>query len=264
MNQRRVFEVLERAEAGDRLSRNVDIFIVSLVIANVTAAIIETLPAFEDGLPPALWAFEVISMVIFTIEYLLRVWSCTASRQWSGFTGRVRFALTPLMLIDLFVLVMTFGIDMRPLRILRLVRLGRYSKRLRLLGEVIRDRREELAVSIGVALMLLIATSTAMYYVELDANDDLNSIPKTMWWGVATLTTVGYGDVTPVTAAGKFLGGIVALIGVGMFALPAGILAGGFAEGLERLRNEGRKNENGDTSAKKCPHCGEAIEGSGS
>lgn len=257
MDKQRVHELLDIQRSGDRLGERLNVALAVLVVANVALAIAETVESVRDVAPRALAWFEWVSFAVFGVEYVARLWSCTADGRYPRpMQGRFRFALTPLMLVDLTVLVLPYWFDLRPLRILRLVRLARYSRRLMLLVDVVRQRREELLVSMAVALMLLVASSTAMYWVERGANPSFDSIPATMWWGVATLTTVGYGDVTPVTALGKMLGGMVALIGVGMFALPAGILAGGFAEALQRMRKE----RDSWREPARCPHCSQPLE----
>lgn len=267
--RRRIHFILEVDRFGDRTSRLVDKALIGLIVANVVAAVAQT----EEGLyRSARWAFdgfEALSLVVFSAEYVLRVWS---SPEAADHQGRLRFMLHPMMLLDLAVLVLPIWFDLRPLRILRLLRLGRYSPRLRLFGRVIHEKRDELFVGVFVAVVLLVACSTAMYHVEKDHNENFTSIPKTMWWGVATLTTVGYGDVYPITGAGKVLGAVVALLGIGVFALPAGILAGGFSDALEEERaakrpsgapdrqgegSGGAADPAGDSpSGGTCPHCG--------
>ncbi len=256
MDKQRIHELLDVQRSSDRLGRRISLALAALVVVNVAVAVAETVAGFRELAPRALAGVEWFSFAVFGVEYLARLWSCTASPRYAHpVLGRLRYALTPLMLIDLAVLVLPAWFDLRPMRILRLVRLARYSRRLMMLVEVVRERRDELFVSLAVALMLLVASSTAMYWVEQGANPRFDSIPATMWWGVATLTTVGYGDVTPITPLGKVLGGMVALIGVGMFALPAGILAGGFGEALQRARKERAQHH----EAKRCPHCGERL-----
>ncbi|QDV05907.1 Cyclic nucleotide-gated potassium channel [Planctomycetes bacterium Poly30] len=233
--RRRVHFILEVDRFGDRISRLVDKALVALIVLNVLAAILQTDASIYERAPRAFELFELASMVIFGLEYGLRVWSCVEDHAFAGaLNGRLRFAVQPMMLLDLVVLVLPFYLDLRPLRILRLLRLGRYSPRLRLFARVIRDKRDELFVGLFVAVVLLVACSTAMYYVEGPEKPGFQSIPQTMWWGVATLTTVGYGDVYPETGLGKILGAMVALLGVGIFALPAGILASGFSDALSR------------------------------
>jgi len=138
---------------------------------------------------------------------------------------------------------------LRVFRLVRVLKFGRYSASIGMLGKVLRLRRAELTVSLFLVLALVTITSTLMFAVEHDAQPKVfASIPASMWWGVVTLTTVGYGDVYPITAAGKVVAGISVLLGVGLFAIPAGLLASGFSEELAKER----KQEN----CKKCPHCG--------
>lgn len=264
--RRRVHFILEVDRFGDRLSRLVDKALVALIVLNVLAAVVQTEEHLYELAPWAFEGFEAVSMLVFGLEYLLRVWSSPESAE---HRGRLRFLLQPMMLLDLAVLVLPVYFDLRPLRILRLLRLGRYSPRLRLFGRVMAEKRDELFVGVFVAVVLLVASSTAMYHVERDSNPNFDSIPKTMWWGVATLTTVGYGDVYPVTPPGKALGAIVALLGIGVFALPAGILASGFGEALDRERasrgakggSEGGSETNPEEphSEGTCPTCGTSL-----
>lgn len=266
--RRRVHFILEVDHCGDRLSRLVDKALIALIVLNVLVSVAQTEKGLYDVAPWLFEAFEAVSIVVFGLEYLLRLWSCPEE---PGHRGRLRFALQPMMLLDLAVLVLPVYFDLRPLRVLRLLRLGRYSPRLRLFGRVINEKRDELFVGVFVAVVLLIASSTAMYHVEKDQNESFDSIPKTMWWGVATLTTVGYGDVYPITPPGKALGALVALLGIGVFALPAGILASGFGEALERERTLGIRpgapptpDEPGATggegdSVGTCPTCGSSL-----
>ena len=241
--RRRVYFILEVDRVGDRTSRLVDKALIALIVVNVVAAILQTDASIYARAPRAFDLFEWASLAIFGFEYVLRVWSCVEDPEFrQAVRGRLRFALQPMMLLDLVVLVLPlylelkplFNADLRPLRILRLLRLGRYSPRLQLFARVIRDKRDELFVGLFVAVVLLIACSTAMYWVEGPDKPGFQSIPETMWWGVATLTTVGYGDVYPESGLGRVLGSMVALLGVGVFALPAGILASGFSDALDR------------------------------
>ncbi|MEO1695893.1 MAG: ion transporter [Planctomycetota bacterium] len=267
--RRRTYFVLEVDRFGDRMSRFVDKALVLLIVANVLAAVLQTVDAYYAAAPWLFQGLEAVSIVVFGLEYVLRLWSCVEDPAYRGaLAGRLRFARTPIMLIDLAVLVLPTWFDLRPLRVLRLLRLGRYSPRLRMLGNVVRDKRDELFVGLFVAVVLLVASSTAMYQIEGGEGGQFQSIPHTMWWGVATLTTVGYGDVYPVTDLGRALGSIVALLGVGVFALPAGILASGFSEALEAQRGSGdgsHPGTEGATNASKracggtCPHCGASL-----
>ena len=137
------------------------------------------------------------------------------------------------------------------MRIFRVAKIGRYSQSLKLMHRVLSQKKEQLISSVFVLLMLLIIASSMMYFVENRVQPEkFSSIPKTMWWAVATLTTVGYGDVYPITNVGKLIASVIAILGIGMFALPTGILGAGFVEEIDRQRRKGVK----------CPHCGKEIE----
>lgn len=238
-----------------------DIFLVTLISLNIAAVILESVEALRLKFEMAFLYFEIFSVAVFTVEYLLRLWTANEDPRYKKrLVGNLRFAITPMAIIDLLAFLPFYfpfwGVDTRFLRMLRLFRIfrlfkiARYLTALTLINRVITNKREELAISLMLTVFLLILTSTLMYYVENEAQpQNFSSIPQTMWWGIATLTTVGYGDVYPVTALGRALGGVIALIGVGLFALPTGILASGFSEELSRKKG----------SSNICPTCGQEI-----
>jgi voltage-gated potassium channel len=252
-------------EPGDDSGRIVDISIVVLIILNIVALILETVEPIYNLNRRAFDTFENFSLAIFALEYLLRIWSCTTNPHYAHpLTGRLRFFFSPLGLIDLLAILPFFlpffGIDLRfvravrVLRIFRIIKLARYSSALRLLGRVIIDRKEELLSILFVLLILLVISSSLMYFAEHEVQPDVfPSIPTAMWWSIVTLTTVGYGDAFPITALGQTLAAIIAVLGIGMFALPAGILGAGFTEELQKMR------ENGAGESARCRHCGESI-----
>jgi voltage-gated potassium channel len=261
--RRRVYEIVEDQKEGDRLGGAVKLLITSLIVFSVVSVVLETVPEISGRFGGAFKAFELFTVAVFSIEYVLRIWACTADPRYAGpVRGRLRMMFTPMALIDLaavlpFYLPMVTGLDLRFVRALRLLRLlrvfklGRYSESLKILANVLRNKKEELAMTVFAAGVLLIVFSSLMYYIENDAQPDrFSSIPAAMWWGVATLTTVGYGDIFPITVGGKILGALSALVGIGMFALPAGILGSGFIDEMHRRR----------TQVKSCPHCGKPIE----
>lgn len=261
--RRRVLEIVEVAEPGDRTSRVFDITILTLIFVNVLAVIFGSVASVESRWGAQLWALEVFSVAIFTIEYLARLWSCVESERYSdgALRGRLRFVFSFMAIIDLIAILPFFlpftGIDLRSLRALRLFRLvrvakvGRYYSSLALIKNVFRSRKEELVLTTVLMGLLLVMSSSLLYYVENPAQPEVfSSIPATMWWAVATLTTVGYGDMFPVTMLGKVLGGVIAVIGIGMFALPTGILGAGFVAEIERSKSE----------CGACPHCGGELE----
>ena len=257
----KVHELLEVGQSGDRLDRAIDYFIITLIIVNTAAQILETVDSVYNAAPWFFPILEIASMIIFTVEYLLRIWSCTSEPHYSHpFLGRLRFAFTPLLIIDLLALLPFFlpflGLeDLRSLRALRLLawaaRLGRYFEGIRTLGKVLQSKAMELATVVIVLAVMLVLASSMMFYAEHRAQPDaFASIPEAMWWSIITLTTVGYGDVSPVTPLGKVMAGIIAVMGIGMFALPAGILGSGFLDEIQKRNQE----------ARYCPHCGLLIE----
>jgi len=242
----RAFELLELGRGKDPASQALDFFLSTLIIVNVIVVMLETVPDLYQRYTFEFHVFEVVSVTIFTIEYIARVWSSTADRFIAAegpIKGRIKFMMQPYQVIDLiailpFYLMMFEPFDLRALRIFRLLRflkLVRYSRALTTLTNVMVRESRSLLAALVVMLGLLIASSTAMYHVERHAQPvDFGSIPAAMWWSLATLTTVGYGDVTPVTVPGKLIGALVMIFGLGMAALPIGILANGFAEEIKR------------------------------
>jgi len=258
-----VYDILEPAGAGDRASRAFDIFIIALIGLNVLAMVLETVDSIHQISPRFFEIFEWVSVLIFSVEYVLRIWSCTSDPTYAApVRGQVRFALSPMAMIDLLAVLPFYlpfvGVDLRFVRAVRLFRLfrvaklGRYSRALRTLGRVLADKKEELGVTLFVLILLLLLASCLMYFAEHDTQPEaFSSIPAAMWWGVATLTTVGYGDICPVTGTGKTVAGVIALLGIGMFALPTGILGAGFVEEIQKRKQPRRT----------CPHCGRRIDG---
>ncbi len=233
----------------------------ALIVLNVIAVILETEDVVYRGRETEFEVFDWISVSIFAVEYVLRVFACTVDPRYAGpIRGRLKFMLQPLSLVDLAAILPAFlpmlPIDLRLLRLFRLARflrvlkLGRYSESFQTLHNVLRAKRSELWVAISAALLLLLLASGLMYFCEHDVQPKVfSSIPASMWWAVVTLTTVGYGDVYPVTVAGKLIASVIALSSVGLFALPAGILASGFNDEMQRKRRK----------VQICPKCGETM-----
>ncbi len=257
----RTWQVLEATKSSDKVGRYFNYFIFCLISLNVVAVIIGTVDSIQSVLGGLLDTFEVFSVVIFSIEYLSRLWSCVSEKRYSKpILGRLRFFLRPMSVIDLLAILPFFlpffVVDARAIRIFRLIRIirvakiGRYQRSLRLFTDVLYDKKEELVLCSTLLVMTLIFSSCVMYFCEGGAQPDkFSSIPQTLWWSVSTLTTVGYGDIYPVTNMGKLFGGIISILGICMFALPTGILGAGL---MEQVQNK-------KTSRKRCPHCGEEI-----
>lgn len=263
----RVHQILEGHH--DRLSTLVRWFLALLIISNVFAVVIETVPDIQTNWETALTRFENFSLIAFSIEYVLRLWSAGEHARFAGPTGRLRWMVSPAAIIDLLAIAPALLItDMRLVRVLRLARLlrvaklGRYSLALRTLRHVLLARLPDLLGLSFVLLILLILSSALMFHIENDAQPEMfSSIPATMWWGIVTLTTIGYGDMSPITVEGRMLGAVVAILGIGMFALPAGLLGGAYVEELGKARRLARKQEATAAAENpvRCPHCEKVI-----
>ena len=254
-------ELLTDPSDADALERVLNWFLVGLIFLNVVAVVLETVEAVHVPYERAFELFEGVSVAVFTLEYALRIWSCTEDPRYAHpITGRLRFALRPLVLIDLLAILPFFlpmmGLDTRMIRAVRLVRIfrlfkaTRYSRSLDTVYRVMRAKRDELLVTLVFVLIVLVLVSSLMFAVENEANpEQFPNIPAAMWWGMMTLTTVGYGDVYPVTALGKLCGMAISLLGVGVFALPAAILGSGFVDELQKHKKP-----------PVCIHCGKKAD----
>ncbi|NES75372.1 MULTISPECIES: ion transporter [Okeania] len=265
--KRRIFQIIELDNPGDTYSKTFKICIITLIFLSILVVIISTVEEIYQPYKTWLDNFELISVIIFTIEYILRVWSSNVAPGYKHpIWGRIRFIIKPLAIIDLIAILpfylplfwpnLIFTRSFRLFRIFRLFKISRYSDTVKLFGKVIKSKQEEIVITLFIALVLLVTSASLIYFAEHEAQpDDFPHIPAAMWWGIITLTTVGYGDVYPITPLGRFLGAIAALVGVGIFALPAGIVASGFTEEIEKKR---ASNQNKKSII--CPHCGQKID----
>ncbi len=241
-----IFDVIESPDPEDWRGKSFDDFMIVLIITNVIAVVLETVESLRAAYGTFFTYFEYFSVALFTVEYGLRIWTADENedeRFHPPVMGRVRYAMTPLALIDIvailpFYLAFFFAVDlrfMRVFRLLRLLKLTRYSAALQMLGAAVYGQRRALGAALVIIATLLVFASSVIYLLEKEAQPDaFGSIPEAMWWGLATLTTVGYGDVTPVSVAGKVFGGFIMVLGIGMFALPAGILATAFGNEIKK------------------------------
>lgn len=249
--RKRLAEILDVPQPGDRVSLWFDRLLIGLILINVLAVVLESVNTLYARWSTLFYALELFSVTVFTIEYLLRVWSIV-DNQWRAeyadpVMGRLRFMRSPMAIIDLlaiapFWLSMLFPVDLRFLRLARLLRvlkLTRYSAATNLLFEVMREEARVLGAAMFMLFLLLMLMASATYFAEHAVQPiAFSNIPQAMWWAVVTVTTVGYGDVVPVTLLGKVFGAALGVIGVGMVALPAGILASGFSNALLRRQHD--------------------------
>lgn len=277
--QTEILEIIEPAEKGNVKSKIFDVFIMSLVMINVLVVILESYDDIRINYAKTFRVIEVFSVIVFTIEYLLRLWTAKLRPDGrKGWISMLRFVLSPLAIVDLlailpFYLPLFVDMDLRLLRLMRVLRsfrvlkLNRYSKSFELVLEVLRDKRSDLFATIFVIFILLVMASSMMYHLEKDLQPEaFPNIVDTLWWAVATLTTVGYGDVVPITGAGKVLSSCLALLGIGIVALPTGILSSAFLEKLDLGHQHTHKRHLQTESEcqypehfKYCPHCGKKL-----
>jgi voltage-gated potassium channel len=260
--KKRTYEFLEKAKEGDTAGLIFDWFIMSLISLNIIAVIMATVQSISFRYARFFNIFEIFSVAIFTVEYLFRVWSCTVNEKYSHpVFGRMRYLVTPFAIVDLlailpFYLPKLIPVDLRFLRALRLIRIfrvlkmARYNNAFSTLKNVLVKTREELIITVFTVFIFLILLSSAVYLVENPVQPEaFPDIPTAMWWGIQTMTTVG-GEVYPITTLGRIFASIVAVLGVGLFALPAGFLASGFTADLQKRKGKKRII---------CPKCGKEI-----
>jgi voltage-gated potassium channel len=225
---------------------HVNVILAAVVVVAVAVAVLETEPTISRGREPLFRALEQMFTALFAVEYAARFYAVaerTPDRPWRA---RLGFFLSPLGMIDLLALLALFASAggsatvlrlARLLRVARLAKLGRVSRAASLMLDAIAARRGELLITLALAIIAMLVSATLLYAVEGPVQPDkFGSIPRAMWWAVVTLTTIGYGDVYPVTALGKVLAGCTAVVGIGLIAAPTGILAAAFSEALQRRR----------------------------
>lgn len=270
--KKKVHELLHPDIVGyEPWDKIINVFIVSLIILNVVAVMLETIPSIENDpeLMNFFHYFDLVSVIIFTIEYVFRVWSCNHEEKYKhSFWGRLKYMASPGALIDLLAILPFYmhrlvGFDLRVLRMLRLLRFLRlfrltaYTKPAQMITNVFKKRKKELGLSFVLTIFLIIIASCIMYYAEHLAIppgktvSNFSSIPATIWWAVVSLTSTGYGDVVPITDIGKVLAGLILMTGIAFFALPAGIITAGFIDEFRMHRIK---------KTHRCPHCGKHIE----
>jgi voltage-gated potassium channel len=262
----RVYDILVETDDGELIDRIVAVLLLLLIFINTITVVLETVDELNQAYGHIFHAIEIVSVAIFTVEYLLRLWVAPLDPQYSGRFGRIRYAFSLMAVIDLLAILpgflpMIFDMDLRFVRMLRLFRLfrlfklSRYVHSLDTFDDVIRSKREQLTVTLVLIAMMLLFVSSIMYLIENEAQPDkFPNIPAAMWYGVVTLTTIGYGDVFPITPLGKILGGFIGFLGIGLFALPAGMLASGFAD---EIAKKNRREQ--EAAGCQCPHCGEDV-----
>lgn len=232
MNLKQIIE-----DNDSREGRFFDLFIQALIIVSLTSFCIETLPEISPGVRRFLAHLELVTVVIFTLEYLLRIYVTKS---------KLKFIFSFYGLVDLLAVLpfyISTGVDLRSIRIFRLFRLFRvfklfrYSRAIQRFNNAFSIIREELVLFLVACLFLLFIASVGIYYCERDAQPDtFSSIFHCMWWAVATLTTVGYGDVYPITVGGRLFTFVILMVGLGIIAVPAGLVSSALSQTLREER----------------------------
>ena len=239
-----LYQVLETHD-NERMGRLINAFLMLLIFLNVIVIIASSEAQIDQKFHDVFVSFEIFSLIIFTLEYVLRAWVSVEKPEYSQpIRGRLKYLFTPMALIDLFAILpslfLLLGADLlilRALRLVRLFKLTRYSRSMDLLLTVARQEADTILSAIFILIILIIIAATGIFMIEGDAQpDEFGSIPRALWWATVTLTTVGYGDVVPTTVMGRILGIFIVITGIGIAALPAGILASGFTTEVNRRR----------------------------
>ena len=264
--RQKVYEILESRIQQIFVAKVIAVTLILLIGLNVIAAVLETDAGYFQSYGRLFDAFAAISVLIFTAEYFLRVWCCTENPRFQEpVTGRLRYMATPIAIIDLLVILpfLIFPIillypGLIPLvrfsRIFWILKSGHYSRSLKTFMRVFEAKKGQIFMAFFLMMLVLVLGSAVIFLAEHNAQPHkFSSVLASMWWGIETMATIGYGDMIPITPVGKFIAGIIALLGVGLFAIPAGIFASGFVE-------ESNKRKERETQKETiCPHCGKNI-----
>jgi voltage-gated potassium channel len=243
----RLLEILDKGRADDTVSKICDYFLSILIILNLVSICLESIDSIDFAYGHLFYIFEIFSLVIFTTEYFLRIWVAASNSEVANsiLERRLKYIFSLTGLIDLIAIlpgILQFvgvGLDLRWLRIMRLIRLlkiSHYTSAFDDLFEVLIEERKPLAATLYLLLVAIFFSSSCLYLIEGDVQSAFVSIPESMWWSVVTLTTVGYGDVSPITPLGKFIGALTSIIGVLTVAMMTGIVSSAFTSKLSSKR----------------------------
>ncbi len=267
MSKARVFEIISKADEGDRASRIFDGVIMSLIVLSIVSIVLESFREIAEAWQPAFRAFEFVTVAVFTVEYALRIWTADLLYP-DAKHPRLRYMRSFMAVVDLLAILPFFipfiSVDLRFLRMIRLLRLlrlmrvlklRRYFEALTIVTRVIRRSASQLVISFVFCFFVMLFSAIIMYTVENHAQpEQYPNVISALWWAVCSLTTVGYGDVYPVTPVGKLFASIISLVGIGIIAIPTGIIAAGFSSVINE-RGAAEKD-----SRKFCPYCGHRLE----
>jgi len=262
--KRRIFEIIEPAKEGDKISGYFDKIINLLILASVVILYLETFDQLRDTYDRFFRNFLITSTFIFSVEYVLRAWTSDLKYpRLKRFSAMKSYATSKYAIIDFLATFPAYfpGVTSKVFLSLRVFRLGRLfrspkfrklNEAFELFGGVVRRKKSELVMTFSIVIILILIVALFMYYAENIAQPDVfRNVYDSIWWATITLTTVGYGDIFPITPIGRLLGMIIALLGIGLIALPTGILSSGLMEELDSRKAK--------IKGKMCPHCGKLI-----
>ncbi len=235
-------KILYKALEDERSKTSFFLFI--LIVLNIIGLLLESISSLREAYGLFFIVFELISIFIFLIEYFARFFvSGMIHQKYQSLVGKIRFFFTPLMLLDMLSILTTFsGFDLRVLRMIRILRLYRYSIGIKTMIHIAKEKKREFASVFSILLLAMLIFATCLYHLEHTQQPEaFSSIPAAMWWAIATLTTVGYGDLTPITPLGKIFGAITSVLGILMFALPTAIISSSFLPYYHSLLKEKKK-----------------------
>ncbi|WP_235299129.1 ion transporter [Portibacter marinus] len=296
--RRQVYRLIDDDNSANlKINDRIGTFIMILIVLSIIAVVVESEESVRINYEGVFLWFEVIAVVIFTIEYLARVYTARlAYPELSPGRAVLKYIFSPMAIVDLLAILpfyielaaASMGLleimDLRFIRVLRLMRLlrifklNRYNSSMKLIGDVMREEKEKLFITIFMTAILLVLASALVFTVEHEGQPEaFPNIYSSMWWAIATLTTVGYGDVYPTTAMGKILAGIIALLGIGLVALPTGILSGSFVQAINEEKERKLEEKAAEIAADVaeevvaeheseiehfaiCPHCGKSLD----
>ena len=259
----RTFDIISKDDGSDRASRFFDLLIMALILLSVTSIVLESFDSLAAKYRTVFRAFEFVSVVVFTVEYLARIWTADLLYP-DAAHPRLKYVFSFMALMDLLAILPFYlpfiSADMRYLRMVRLFRLfrlfrvfklGRYIDALQTIVQVIRLSASRLIMSLALCAFVMLFSAIVMYTMEKPVQpEQFPNVVSSLWWAICTLTTVGYGDVYPVTGVGRFFAAVISLVGIGIIAIPTGIIAAGFSEVISGKQTEEKKF---------CPYCGKKL-----
>ena len=287
--ERALYYIVDEKDESNRLSKSFNYFLMVLITLSVGEMALET----DDSIfLPYMWyftVFDIFTVMVFSVEYIIRIMTAHLDPENAGKTRwqsirSYMFSFAGIVdLVSILPFYLTFTkIDLRVLRMIRLMRflrvfkITRYNNSMKLVVDVIKDKSSEIGVIMGLIIIIMIISSFIMFYAEHDAQpDQFPNVLGCLWWAVVTMTTIGYGDVYPVTMVGKIVGSTMALLGIGLVAMPTGIISAGFLEKVnerkEKKLAENKKNDEKTEEAEQgaasdddkkhfCPYCGHRLD----